>query len=249
MPATRLPEALPERLAAKKEILSNIPAWPLGEPIYENPFRSPQDIAGFRLEGQAVLSFPEGRLRLENALDPSLGQASNFVLWCPEEFPDHACFSWDFWPIREPGLCIFFFAAKGRLGEDIFSPSLPERQGIYGQYHHGGINALHLSYFRRKAVVERSFNTCNLRKSYGFHMVAQGADPIPTVADAIPPYCITIWKRGASVIVAVNDLAILSWNDDGESHGPMLTSGRVGFRQMAPLMGEYANFCVRPIIG
>ncbi|MBV2240591.1 YesU family protein [Bacillus inaquosorum] len=41
----------------------------------------------------------------------------------------------------------------------------------------GDINALHLSYFRRKYAEERAFRTCNLRKSRGFHLAAMGADP------------------------------------------------------------------------
>jgi len=230
------------------EILRNTPPWRLGDSLYENRLEDERDVAGFRIEGHAKLSFPNGRLRMENALDPMHGQAANFVVWCPEAFPDNVCFSWDFWPICEPGLCIFFFAATSFAGGDIFAPALRPREGSYGQYHHGDINALHISYFRRKAVSERAFNTCNLRKSYGFHFVAQGADPIPTVADTLPPYRIALWKRGPQVVFAIDELVVLVWNDDGVSYGPVLTSGKVGFRQMAPLVAEYANFSVRAIV-
>lgn len=231
-----------------KEILSNIPEIPLGEPLYENPLAGERDIATFVLEGQAQLTFPNGRLRMENMLDPELGQASNYALWCSEDFPDNVYFSWDFWPLREPGLSMFFFAATAREGGSIFAPSLTKRTGQYGQYHHGEIDTLHLAYFRRIAAAERSFNTCNLRKSYGFHLVAQGADPIPTVADAMPPYHLELWKLGARILFAINRLAILEWRDDGTTHGSVLAGGKVGFRQMAPLIGEYANFSVRPIL-
>ena len=143
------------------------------------------------------------------------------------------------------GLCILFFAAKGRNGEDLFSSTLAERTGEYRQYHHGDINALHVSYFRRRWPEERAFHTCNLRKSYGFHMVAQGADPLPPVADATPPYRIQVVKCGAVVAFSINELPIFSWRDDGVSHGPVLGGGKIGFRQMAPLVGEYANLVVR----
>ena len=219
----------------------------IGPVIYENLLATAQDVKGFRLEGQAKTSFPNGRLRMENALDAELGQKSNFVYWCPEELPADISITWDFWPIREPGLCILFFAAKGQNGESIFDPALAERVGEYKQYHHGDINALHVSYFRRRWPEERAFHTCNLRKSYGFHLVAQGADPIPSVEDADSPYHIHLIKCGGSVTFAINDLEVFRFEDDGQTYGPLLDGGKIGFRQMAPLIGEYANLVVRTV--
>lgn len=218
-----------------------------GDLIYENALASPADVADWRIEGSAAVSFPQGRMRMENTLDPGLGQAANFVHWCPVAFPDDIVISWDFWPLREPGLCVFFFAATGRAGRDLFDPSVPARNGEYAQYHHGDMDALHLSYFRHWAVEERAFHTCNLRKSYGFHMVAQGADPLPSVPEAQPPYHIDLWKSGPGVAFAINDLPILRWHDDGTVGGPVRGGGRIGFRQMAPLIAEYANIEVHTI--
>lgn len=215
--------------------------------IYENPLASPEDVRDFRLEGDAAVTFPLGRMRLENKRDPSEGQKANFVFWAPVELPDNISISWDVWHLREPGLCILFFAAKGRNGEDLFDSRLAGRTGEYGMYHHGDIDALHISYFRRKAPSERAFQTCNLRKSYGFHMVAQGADPLPGVADALPPYRIEVVKFGPDVAFAINDLPILHFHDDGKSCGPVLGGGKIGFRQMAPLIAEYANLKVHAI--
>lgn len=222
-------------------------SFSLGETIYRNHVAAEADIAGFRLEGEAGISFPHGRLRMENLRDPAEGQKSNFVFWCPETFPADVSIEWEFWPVQEPGLCILFFAATGRNGEGLFDPSLAERTGEYRQYHHGDINALHVSYFRRRWPEERAFHTCNLRKSYGFHMVAQGADPIPPVEDATPPYRMQVVKCGADVAFSINELPIFSWRDDGSSYGPALEGGKIGLRQMAPLIGEYANLVVREV--
>ena len=137
--------------------------------IYKNPLQRPEDIRDFVLEGKAVFSFPNARLRMENQLGADSGQKANYVLWCPEEFPADLFVRWQFYPIQEPGLCMIFLAAKGREGEDIFSPSLMPRAGEYVQYHHGDIDAFHISYFRRKEPDERAFHTCNLRKSHGFY--------------------------------------------------------------------------------
>ncbi len=211
--------------------------------VYENPLRSREDIRGFKLEGQAKITFPNERMRMENVLEASLGQKANFVHWCPEDFPDHVSISWDYWPLEEPGLSILFFAATGRNGEDLFDPSLTPRAGEYQQYHHGDINAYHVSYFRRQPN-HRHFQTCNLRKSYGFHMVSQGADPIACVEFSKGPYRIRVVKAGPVIDFFINDLPIFSFHDDGTTYGPVWGGGKIGFRQMAPLVAEYANLRV-----
>ncbi len=227
-------------------------AFQTGELIYENPLARPEDVAGFRMEGEGAVSFPLGRMRLEGTRDPADGQKANIVFWCDRELPDNIAISWDFHPISEPGLCILFFAARGRNGEDVFDPALAERSGPYDQYHHGDIDALHISYFRRKAASERAFTTCNLRKSYGFHLVAQGADPLPSVADAAPPYRVELVKAGPHVRFAIGRdaehmLPLLHWRDDGRSQGPVLAGGKIGFRQMTPMLAEYANLRVHAV--
>lgn len=214
------------------------------ELIYENALDCESSVNGFVLEGEAVMTFPQGRLRLENRLDPSLKQKANYVLWCPQEFPSDIVIEWDFWPVKQPGLAILFFAAKGRNGEELFDPALQVRTGEYPLYHHGDINAFHISYFRRKEPDERAFHTCNLRKSYGFYMAAQGGDPIPDVGDAVGPYHLEVIKQGADVGFSVNGLEVLHYHDDGETFGPLLGGGKIGFRQLAPMIGEYANLKV-----
>lgn len=215
-----------------------------GKLLYENRLATERDVADFRLEGQAGISFVNGRMRMQNALDPALGQASNFVYWCPQQFPDNVEVTFEFRPIREPGLCILFFAAAG-IGKDLFDPSLPRRTGEYKQYHSGAINALHVSYFRRRTPETRAFHVCNLRKSKGFHLVAQGADPIASVDDVQTQYRIAVLKKGPLVRFSVNELPLFEWTDEGKRYGPVLGGGRIGFRQMAPLVGEYANLKVR----
>ncbi|WP_274650961.1 DUF1961 family protein [Paenibacillus humicola] len=216
----------------------------IGDLIYRNPLASEDDVRDFRMEGEAAVSFPLGRMRLENKLDPGLGQQSNFVYWCPIDFPENIAVTWEFRPLREPGLCILFFAAKGKGGEDLFDDRLTARTGVYGQYHHGDIHAYHVSYFRRKETEERGFHTCNLRKSYGFHLAAQGADPIPSVSDAVPPYRMKLVKCGPEILFAINGLTIFHWIDDGRRYGEVLGGGKIGFRQMAPLIAEYADLNV-----
>jgi len=208
--------------------------------IYANPLSCENDISGFGLEGSASIYFENGKMRMKNALDASLGQKSNFVLWCDKDFPSDIIIEWSFRPIEEPGLAIMFFCAKGCKGEDLFDKSLNKRDGQYDLYHSGDINAYHISYFRRKWEDERAFHTCNLRKSKGFHLVAQGADPIPDCKDAAQSYNIRITKFKGKIEFAINDLTVFSWIDEGD----VLNNGKIGFRQMAPMVGEYSNLKV-----
>jgi len=219
-----------------------------GECIYANPLATPDDLKDFISEGEVKTTFENGWLILENGLEAeATDDKGHWVLWCPTEMPDEIIIEWEFSPLREPGLCMIFFAATGKNGEDLFDPTLPKRTGLYPQYHSGEINALHLSYFRRKWEEERQFCTCNLRKSHGFHLVAMGADPIPTVRDA-KTYQMQIVKHQDMVQFSINDLTVLEWQDPGTAYGPILGKGKIGFRQMAPMKGSYRNLTVHQAV-
>ena len=212
--------------------------------IYENKLSCETDVKDFVLEGSAKIYFENGKMRMKNALSADLGQKSNFVYWCPEDFPSDIMIEWDFKPIEEPGLAIMFFSARGCNGEDLFDKSLTPRDGQYNLYHSGDINAYHVSYFRRKWDTERHFHTCNLRKSKGFYLVAQGADPIPNCEDVMDSYHIRVTKKDGKIEFAIDGLTVFSWQDNGREYGDVLGGGKIGFRQMAPMVGEYSNLKV-----
>lgn len=92
--------------------------------VYENKLSCENDVKDFVLEGSAEIYFENGKMRMKNALSADLGQKSNFVYWCNEDFPSDVQIEWEFRPIEEPGLAILFFSAKGVNGEDLFDPSL-----------------------------------------------------------------------------------------------------------------------------
>lgn len=223
------------------------PNFERGEVLYTNPLASEADIKGFVMEGEASTTFPDGRLRIENLLSPDLGQKANLVFWCPERFPDTVSIQWDFQPLREPGLAMMFFACSGMDGQDVLDPDLQPRSGEYNHYKDGDIRTLHISYFRRRLVTERAFHFVNLRRTPGFKLVGQAPDPLPPVADWPGPYEMEIIKTGEVVIMKMNDHVVL----DSRSFPPDVLgrygAGNIGFRQMAPLIGEYANFSVAKI--
>ncbi len=64
------------------------------ELIYENPLASEADIRDFVLEGEAAVTFPQGRMRLENKLSAEEGQKANYVVpgGIPVRCDDHMGF-------------------------------------------------------------------------------------------------------------------------------------------------------------
>lgn len=213
--------------------------------LYSNALTGPEDVADWVAEGPLSVGGHGGALELSGSLDDAeFGDHAHWTFWCPVEFPDGVRISWEFLPLEEPGLAMLFFAARGHGGRDLFSPGLAPRTGYYPQYHSGDIDALHISYFRHKYASERAFRTCNLRKSAGFELVAQGADPLPPAGDAVDFYRLEVEKDGPRVAFSINGLPLLEWQDPS---GKVLGAGYLGFRHMAPLRAAYRNLVVEEL--
>ncbi|PZD94444.1 DUF1961 domain-containing protein [Paenibacillus sambharensis] len=222
-----------------------------GRLLYENALSRPGDAEGFVMEGDGAVTFPRGRMRLESIRSPEDGQAANIVYWCPVTLPGRVVIEWDFYPVNAEGLAMMFFAAAGTGGEELFDPRLPERNGPYDQYRYGSINAYHISYYRKSNPEERRLQTCNLRKSRGFHLLAQGADPLPAVSSGsglLGPYRMQIVKNGGEISFSVDGIELFRCMDSGSGCGPVLGGGKIGFRQMVPLIAEYANLRVHELL-
>lgn len=215
-----------------------------GQLLYRNPLTQPSDFEDFIPEGEVNFRFDDGLILSSKQNEKEHGEYAHFLLWLKEDFPDRILIEWTFTPLEEPGLCMFFFAAKGINGEDLFDPSLKERQGYYPEYHSSDINTYHLSYFRRKWEEERAFHTVNLRKSSGFHLVSQGADPLPDIADCKAEYKMMLVKDAETIRFFIDGLKVLDWVDDGITGGPILKGGKIGFRQMAPMKAKYRDLAI-----
>ncbi|WP_203579944.1 DUF1961 family protein [Microbacterium hibisci] len=211
--------------------------------LYRNELQSASDLEGWVAEGPVAVAEAESGLLLSS----SGGGDDHWTMWCPEVFPDRVRITWEFSPREEPGLAMLFFGASATGGGGIFDAGVAPRAGRYPQYHSSDIRTLHVSYFRRRWEDERAFHTCNLRKSPGFHLVSQGADPLPPVVDAREAfYRIEVVKDAGHVAFAIDDLPLFAWDDD-ESTGPRVRAGRLGFRQMSPLTACYRNLEVHAL--
>ncbi|MBD3290295.1 DUF1961 family protein [candidate division KSB1 bacterium] len=141
----------------------------------------------------------------------------------------------------DAGLCIVFFAAKGEKGQDIFDPSLPERDGTFKQYTKGEIVSYHISYYAN-AAHNPDRGHANLRKNNKFILAQEGPEGIPTESEKI--HKLRLIKAGNHIVMCVDDRKIIDWIDDGKQYDPVLTDGKIGFRQMRWTHFRYRNFKV-----
>ena len=72
--------------------------------------------------------------------------------------------------------------------------------------------------------------------------MAQGADPLPDVEDTQGAYYrIEVVHDKRDVKFSINGLETFSWEDVDRSTGPVVRGGRIGFRQMNPLVARYRS--------
>jgi len=211
-----------------------------GKLIYENTFNDAGALAGWRMEGPGLAKIDQGQLWMHTTLTGEEKGRGNIVYWCPNDFPESFICEWDFTPTKLGGLCIVFFCAKGREGQDLFDPKLKPRSGNFAQYIKGDIDCYHISYFRNSSFL---YPRTNMRKNHGFFLVEVGADFIPVKPGVTSK--ITLIKQKDHIRFLTNDIIALDFLDDGKTFGPVLGSGKIGLRQMgATWPCLYDNFRV-----
>lgn len=213
-------------------------------PVYVTSFDDPAALKDWRLEGGKKMSVANGSFILESEPSAGAGEKSknHLVCWLDREVPADFLLEFTVRPQnRKEGLNIAFFSARGLDGESIFDSTLSSRTGLYPQYNRGDINAYHVSYWAAGR------ETANMRKSKGFHLVAEGKDLIyAAVSDAFQK--VGIYKRGGMIRVLVDDVVALAYDDNGQSHGPVLGSGWIGLRQMGHTQRcEYGEVRLYPL--
>ncbi|MFQ6097727.1 MAG: DUF1961 family protein, partial [Armatimonadota bacterium] len=214
------------------------PASLRGRLLYENTFDA--DLDDWRLEGPGNVRIENGRLYMESTKPhPPPGENGHIVFWNKMDFPRDFLAEWDFSPASDEGLCIVFFCARGRGGEDLFDPGLSSRDGTFRHYIMGDINAYHISYYRNIGVIS---GICNMRKEHGFYLVSIGRDLIPPHKGGTHHLCLV--KQGRLIRFGIDGKLVIRFEDDGRTYGPVWGSGKIGLRQMAPTKAYYDNFRV-----
>lgn len=194
--------------------------------VYSNDFDNPGDLDDWVREGGESATIVDGHLRL--TAGPSAAEGRHIVYWLKQQLPADFLAEWQFRPAdKREGLTIVFFNARGIGGESIFDPSLAPRDGDFKQYHSGDLDSYHISYWAGTR------GSVNLRKNQGFALAAIGRD---TIHDRPRETfdTVTLLKRGGRIRLAVNGEVVLTYNDNGETYGPVHNhAGWFGLRQMA----------------
>lgn len=190
--------------------------------IYEDDFV--KDRGDWQLEGLGKIEYSEKGLYIEGNQCPTEEQkGQGAVVWNKRDFEGDLLIEYEVHPVSEKGLCIVFFHARGTEGEDILA-ELPPRGGDFGQYVNGRISTYHISYFRNGPAGKKT-GLCNLCKNPGHHSLYKAdRDPTP---DTNRSYQVRLTKRGTNIVFEVDGSKYIDYTDD-ESHGPVLTGGKIG---------------------
>lgn len=209
-----------------------------GKLLYSNTLSSSETSEGWIMEGPGKVEFKNGWMEMY-----SPAEEYHHVYWCPETFPGSFIAEWEAQNLKfDAGLCIIFFSALGKNGEDIFDPSFPERDGTFRDYTRSDkLNCYHISYYANgKDKPDRQI--AHLRKNSGFNLVYQQHPGIPT--DSKKVHQLKLIKDNSRIRMYVDGRKIIDWTDDGVTYGPVLQEGKIGFRQMQWTHFRYRNFKV-----
>jgi uncharacterized protein DUF1961 len=200
-------------------------------------------------EGDVRAEIVDGRLRFEATAATDVEKGN---IWWKRHFQGPILIEYDYQSATEHGLTMVWWHAHGRDGEDLLSF---QRSGRYEEYVKGRMNGYHCSYHRFGS------GACNLRKSYGFHMLATAEDPIP--AADLDNHHIRIYNQGQRIRFEVDgrlvhDFSDLSepciagevWNHTAPCRGtgPALSEGKIGIRHTQRQVAFYDNFKVYRLV-
>ncbi|HUU29598.1 MAG TPA: DUF1961 family protein [archaeon] len=233
--------ACANQLSAKESL------WQKSELLAREDFSG--NLGDWLIEGDVQARIEDGRLRFEAAAETGVEKGN---IWWRKHFRGPIQIEYDYQSATPYGLSMVWWHAHGRGGEDLFSY---ERSGVYDEYVKGRMNGYHISYHRFNSGVS------NLRKSYGFHLLASNSDPIP-IAD-LEPHHIVIYNQDNRIRFEVDGKLVHDFIDKGEGciggkewlhefpcqgTGPNFTQGKLGLRHTQKQVAYYDNFRVYRLV-
>jgi hypothetical protein len=233
----------PELFGGKRDISPIDVDKRRGRLLLEANLADAADVRDWVLEGPGEISFDDGWMKMRSTRPDAAGPVNGHIVhWCPRDFPERFVAEWDIQLLADMGLTIVFFAAKGAGGEDIFDPSLPERDGTFQHYIRGAVNSYHISYYASTPnYIGRP--TSNLRKNNQFYLVSSGQIAIPAASKDI--HHIRLVKDGAHIQFQCDGEVSIDFIDPGgQRYGPVYGGGKLGLRQMQWTVARYRNLRV-----
>jgi len=213
-----------------------------GRLVLSNSLSVADSLADWRMEGHGTLAFSDGWMVMS-----SPKEAGHHVLWCPDDLPASFVAEWEV-QNRNPdaGLCIVFFSAKGKNGEDVLNGPLRRRNGKFTHYTKGDMHSYHISY-HANTPLQPDRPSAHLRKNSGFHLVHVGQQGI--APESAEVHRLQLVKDGGRILLLLDGRPIIDWTDDGLSFGAVLQGGKLGFRQMKWTRFAYRNLKVWELDG
>lgn len=219
----------------------------LGRVLLETKLASADDVRGWVMEGPGQVAFRNGWMQMRSTRpDAAKDENGHVVFWCPRDFPASFVAEWDVQILKDFGLTIFFFAAKGEHGEDVFDPSLPKRDGTFAHYIHGAVNSYHISYYASTPNYPGRASA-NLRKNNKFYLISNGAVAIDAGDKQV--HHVRLIKDGAHIQFQTDGRVVIDYTDPGtRRYGPVYGDGKMAFRQMQWTVARYRNFGVTELL-
>jgi Domain of unknown function (DUF1961) len=212
-----------------------------GKLLYSNKGQT-KPFSDWVKDGPVMMSFHDGWAKVWSNLEGISKRAGHIVWWCPEDFPDSFIAEWQVKIVKEHGLCIVFFAARGVNGNNVFDPALKKRNGTFANYIKEDLTSYHVSYFTN-APMNPGRPQTNLRKNNKFFLVAQGECGIQPKSNQV--HKVTLIKVKNRINMLVDGKSVLSWTDPGtKRYGKAWTDGNIGLRHMRWTVADYRNFQV-----
>jgi hypothetical protein len=213
--------------------------------IYSSKMNNESSVMDWILEGPGIISFEDGKMIMRSEIpNPQDGATGHFNYWCPVEFPESFIAEWEYQPMSERGICLIFFATQGKNGEDIFLPTLPQRDGHFQPYVNDALmNYWIVFYSNHRRMRTTNMATTYLNKSSNSSLLSFGN--IGIFPGSKEWHHLRLIKNGSHLQLLVNNKVCLDYIDPGSKRwGPVLKGGKISFRQMAVTVGAYRNFNV-----
>jgi len=216
-----------------------------GKLLYSIDMDKEEDVKDWIFEGPGQYEFQDNSMILSSKIpNPPDFSTGHYNFWCPHVFPDKIIIEWEIKPMVDVGACHIYFASKGKLDEDIFSPGLPERDGHFAQYINGEINNYYIIYFSNiQSMRTTNMATTWLTKSSKQSLLALGKIGLESGKHKF--HKARLIKDGSYIQFQINGKVILDYRDSDENrYAPALKDGHISFRQMAATIAAYKNFNV-----
>jgi Domain of unknown function (DUF1961) len=200
---------------------------PRGKILFEEHF---ENLNNWRHEGAGDMVLDKevkDAMRLQ-ILGSGQGKAGAQA-FCLKDFPDHIAIEYDLKLLTNKGLLLSFVALRGAMGQDMFDPGMPEREGIFNDYVRNPLlKSYHVSVSRYD---DKGLHTgvSNFRRNPGLVLMGQGPDLCKEIGKW---YRVRLVKDGAHLQLGIDGQLAHQFTDPLQLETSVPDGGKIGFRSI-----------------